>query len=164
MHQRQPCQKMSPLWTGLITRVTTLAQAKCSWSHRWLFAFSSWVYSISDAGMRQSWVWLDQLCSCILQTQGLCRDWREDKAPAETMPSFFAWQWGGLPRMTSSLPAQGGQKEATIFELHSVFGDTHTAFACRFVFSGVHECHGLVFFLSLGWNILPVPSSHPCCY
>lgn len=41
MHQSRPCQKMPPLWTGLITIVTTLAHAKCSWSHTWPLAFSS---------------------------------------------------------------------------------------------------------------------------
>lgn len=48
----------------------------------------------------------------------------------------------------------GGWKEATIFELLSIFGGTHTVFACRFVFSGAHEFRGSSF-LSFPWVEYP---------
>lgn len=70
MHQSQPCQKASPLWTGLVTAVTALARAKCGWSHTWAFVISSWECSVSSAWLREDWLWMGQLCSCLLVTTG----------------------------------------------------------------------------------------------
>ena len=106
MHQSQLCQKMSPLWTGLITIVTALAHAERSWSHRRPFAFASRGNGISNARLRESCVWVGQLCSRDSGTEGLYAGiWEKDKTPAETKASFSAWWWEGLPKMTSSLPA-----------------------------------------------------------
>lgn len=139
MHQRQPCQKMSPLWTGLITRVTALAQAKCSWSHSWPSAFSSWVYSISSAGMRWRWVWLNQLCSCISETRGLGRGLRGRRGISRNKDQFLCLVVGRSAKDSLFPPSLGRLERSHDFWVaFSFWRHTHTAFACRFVFSGSH--------------------------
>lgn len=90
MHQCRPCQKPSSLWTGLITIVTTLAHAECSWSHGWPFAFCSWGNSISNAQLNVE-LGLDQPAVVLYRSDwpAQCRELRERQDQQKQSPVFL---------------------------------------------------------------------------
>lgn len=79
--------KASPMWTGLVTRVTALAHAKCSWSCSWPFAFSRW------GAASQIHRNLPAVLLCLCDKRLQAGVWEKGKRPMKAKPRSCACWW-----------------------------------------------------------------------